>query len=320
MRSIIENRRAASTVSGASGRSGLLNLERLSAFIAVAECGSFTAAADRFELSKSALSQSISALERELGVQLLQRSTRRLAVTEAGVAFLDDSRALLAQAGQIAARARTGAARPSGTLRLTSAADSATEVAGWIAQYRQRYPEMRIEYVPTDRTLDLIDGRFDLALRIGMMRDSRLRGVKLQQIELLLVAADSYLAAHGTPTTPRQLIEHEWLALSVLPAPWSLTLRARNGTSTRVKLSGSITVSSATAQRALAIAGAGIAAMPSNLVQADLDAGRLTRLLASYRLQTIYFYALYSGLMAPPPKTRAFIDLVKAQCAAQMSN
>ena len=152
-----------------------ISLARLAAFAAVADAGSFTAAAERLDTTKSSLSQSVALLERELGVQLLQRSTRKLAITEAGEAFLTDCRALLAGAEAAMERARTGRAQPSGTLRITSPHASAGLVAVWIAAYRTRYPGMRVDYVPTDRTLDLIAERFDLAVRIGPMSDSRLR-------------------------------------------------------------------------------------------------------------------------------------------------
>src|SRR5688572_21635819 len=161
-----------------------ISLARLAAFAAVAEAGSFTAAAERMDMTKSAVSQAVALLERELGAQLLQRSTRKLAITEAGEAFLADCRALLAGAEAAVERARTGRTQPSGTLRLTSPQESAGMVCAWIAAYRERYPAMRIDYVPTDRTLDVIADRFDLAIRIGPMADSRLRAVVLEELEL----------------------------------------------------------------------------------------------------------------------------------------
>ncbi|MGH3849031.1 MAG: LysR family transcriptional regulator [Pseudonocardiaceae bacterium] len=288
-----------------------VSLDRLEAFVAVAEAGSFTAAAERLGATKSALSQAVALLERELGTQLLQRSTRKLTITEAGTAFLDDCHALLAQAEEVVERARTGKTRPSGTLKITSTVDSAIQVAEWIAEYRQRYPEMRVDYFPTDQKMDLIEGRFDLALRIGLMHDSQLHAVKLMDLELFLVASEAYLARRGVPKTPQDLASHEWLALSVVPTPWTATFRARGGKTSTVRMGGSIIVSAAIAQKGLALAGAGIAAMPESIVQADVDAGLLKRLLPGYRLPPLYFYAVYPGTMAPPAKTRAFIDIVK---------
>jgi len=290
-----------------------VNLDQMSVFVTVAAAGSFTAAADRLGIAKSAVSQSVSALERALGVQLFQRSTRQLAITEAGAAFRDDCVELLAQAAAAVDRVRTGRAQPSGILRITSVADSAPMVADWIAEYCARYPEMRIEYLPTDRTIDLIADRFDLALRIGSMQDSSLRAVKLAELETWVVAAAGYLARRGTPQTPQDLVAHEWIALSVMPTPWTRVFESPSGRQERVRLSGAISVSAAAAMRHLVLAGAGIAAFPDSMVGADVAAGRMTRLLADYRLPKLFLYAVYPGSLAAPAKTRAFIDLAKAR-------
>jgi DNA-binding transcriptional LysR family regulator len=292
-----------------------VTLERMAAYVAVAEAGSYTAAAERIEVSKSALSQAVALLERELGTQLLQRSTRRLAITEAGAAFLDDCRKLLAQAEQTVARARTRRAQPTGTLRITSALDSITPVAQWIAEYRALYPAMRVEYLPTDRRVDLIAGRFDLALRLGRMQDSSLRAVKLMDVRLVLVGSPSYLARNGTPRTPRGLAAHEWIALSVMPAPWRAIFVSGGGRTHSVRTHGSISASTAAALKALAVSGAGIAALPESIVQAELAAGILQQVLSNHRLPQLYFYAVYPATLPPPAKTRAFIDLAKERAA-----
>ena len=212
-----------------------ISLARLAAFTAVADAGSFTAAAERLNTTKSAVSQAVAVIERELGTQLLQRSTRKLAITEAGEAFLADCRALLAGAEAAMERARTGGAQLSGTLRLTSPQGTAGLVAGWIATYRERYPALRVDYVPTDRRLDLIAERFDLAIRIGPMEDSALRAAVLEELEIWTVAAASYLARHGAPRKPSELVRHEWIAFSLLPSPWSMDYE-RNGRKLRVKI------------------------------------------------------------------------------------
>src|SRR5688572_30002967 len=239
-----------------------ISLGRLAAFAAVAEAGSFTAAAERLNTTKSAISQAVAVLERELGAQLLQRSTRKLAITEAGVAFLADCRELLAGAEAAMERARSGRAQPSGTLRLTSPQASAGMVASWIAAYSERYPAMRVDYVPTDRKLDVIAEHFDLTIRIGPMADSGLRAVVLEELGLWTVAAPSYLARHGTPRKPEELAKHEWIALSLLPAPWSIDLE-RGGRKVRVKLRGSISAASTDAVLQLVRQGAGISFFPS---------------------------------------------------------
>jgi DNA-binding transcriptional LysR family regulator len=293
-------------------RTPAVSLARLVAFVAVAEAGSFTAAADRLNTTKSAVSQAVAVLERELGAQLLQRSTRKLAITEQGEAFLADCRTLLADAQAAMERARTGRAQPSGTLRLTSTHGVATMVASWIATYREHYPAMRVDYVPTDQKLDLIAERFDLSIRIGPMADSSLRAVVLEEIELWPVAAPSYLAKHGAPRKPADLTSHEWIALSLLPSPWTIDLQ-RGERKARVKLRGSITVASNDALFRLVLQGTGIAAFPCTAeVRDEVAAGRLVRLLPGWAMRRMFLYAAYPGNIAPPAKTRTFIDLAKA--------
>jgi DNA-binding transcriptional LysR family regulator len=288
-----------------------ISLGRLAAFTAIAEAGSFTAAAERLNTTKSAVSQAVSLLERELGAQLLQRSTRRLAITEAGQAFLLDCRALLAGAEAAMERARTTRAQPSGTLRLTSPQVSASLVAGWIANFRERYPAMRVDYVPTDRKLDLIAEQFDLTIRIGPMADSRLRAVILEEIEVWILASPAYISRHGMPRKPADLAGHEWIALSLLPAPWSIVLE-RGGRKVRVKMRGSISVAGTDAVLRLVSRGAGISSFPNIAdVRAEVLAGRLVRLFPGWAAGRMFLHAAYPGNIAPPAKTRAFIDLAK---------
>jgi DNA-binding transcriptional LysR family regulator len=299
-------------------RAPTVSLGRLVAFAAVADAGSFTAAAERLNTTKSAVSQAVAVLERELGAQLLQRSTRKLAITEAGESFLADCRTLLADAEAAMERARTGRAQPSGTLRLTSTQGMASMVAGWIATYREHYPGMRVDYVPTDRKLDLIAERFDLSIRIGPMADSTLRAVVLEELELWTVAAPSYLARHGTPRKPAELARHEWIALSLLPSPWSIDLE-RGGRKVRVKTRGCISVGSTDAQLHLVIQGTGIAWFPSAAdLRGEVAAGRLVRLFPGWTTRRMFLYAAYPGNRAAPAKTRAFIDLAKGAARATL--
>ncbi len=292
-------------------KSANINLDRMAAFVAVADAGSFTAAAEHLDSTKSALSQAVAQLERELGIQLLLRSTRKLSVTEAGHSFLLDCRAVLAQVDAAVLRARSGKAQPKGTLRLTSPQESAAMIAGWIASYRERYPDMRIDYVPTDTQVDVIAERFDVAVRIGPMRDSRLHAVVLAELELWTAASATYLARRGTPKTPAELAAHEWIALSVLPSPWTYAYTARNGRKVVARMRGAVSASNSAAVRAMVLAGAGISAFPQSTIDADVAAGRLTRVLSNYGMQKLYLHAAYPGTLAPPAKTRAFIDIAK---------
>lgn len=294
-----------------------VNLDRIAAFIAVADAGSFTAAAGRLDMTKSAVSQAVALLERELGAQLLQRSTRKLSITEPGEAFLADCRPLLDQAQAAVERARTGRAQPTGTLRITSPQESAPLIAGWIALYRERHPGMRIDYLPTDQQVDLIAERFDLAVRIGPMRDSRLRAVKLAELELWTAASAVYLARHGMPKKPADLAAHEWVALSVLPSPWTYVFFLKSGRKVSVRMRGAVSSASSSAVKNLVLAGVGIGAFPDSTIRAEVDAGRLTRLLPNYGMQKLFLYAVYPGMRDAPAKTRAFIDIAKERLQAK---
>ena len=287
-----------------------MDLAKLRAFVAVADAGSFTAAAERLAMTKSAVSQALTALERELGLQLLQRSTRKLSITQVGEAFLVEGRALLEHAEQVLERARGRQGELSGLLRVTSSADAAGLVAPLIAEYVERHPAMRVEYLATDQIVDLVQERVDVSLRMTGKRDSGLRAAGLAELQVWCVASPAYLQVHGTPRKVQDLAGHEWIAFTRLNAPWSLRFRVgRREVAVRVR--GRISTSTSSAGRALALAGAGIYGAPDFTLRADIESGRLVRLLPEARLPAISLYAAWPGRMEPPAKTRALIELAK---------
>ena len=285
-----------------------MNFTRLEVFVAVCEAGSFTLAADRLNVAKSAVSQQVTTLERELGVQLLHRSTRRLALTDAGEQLLAEGRALLAQAQQLVERTRGRAAQLEGVLRLTTAQDTAAWVAPVIAEYVRRHPGMQVEFLPTDRLVDLVAEGVDLSLRATSRRDSSLRAVTLARFEVWCVASPGYLRERGEPRRMAELAQHGWIAFTALAHPW--VLRSRDGRQS-VRLARHLATSSAGGGRALALAGAGIFAAPQFVVEPDIAAGRLVRVLPRLRLDEVTLYAAWPGRLEPPAKTRAFIELAK---------
>jgi DNA-binding transcriptional LysR family regulator len=294
-----------------------MELARLRIYVAVAEAGSFTAAAERLALTKSAVSQAVAALERELGVQLLQRSTRRLAITPAGEAFLIDCRALLAHASQLVEQARARQGELSGLLRITSSVDLATLAAPVIAEYAARHPLVRVEYLPTDELVDLVQQNIDVSLRVTGVRDSSLRATGLADVQVWCVASPAYLEAHGTPRRVQELAEHEWIAFTRIASPWSLRFRVGGG-DVVVRTRGRISTSTSSAGRALALAGAGIFGAPDFSLRADVEAGRLVRLFRDAHLPPLSLYAAWPGQMEPPARTRALIELAKAKLSARV--
>jgi DNA-binding transcriptional LysR family regulator len=294
-----------------------MELARLRIYVAVAEAGSFTAAAERLALTKSAVSQAVAALERELGVQLLQRSTRRLAITPAGEAFLIDCRALLAHASQLVEQARARQGELSGLLRITSSVDLAALAAPVIAEYAARHPLVRVEYLPTDELVDLVQQNIDVSLRVTGVRDSSLRATGLADVQVWCVASPAYLEAHGTPRRVQELAEHEWIAFTRIASPWSLRFRVGGG-DVVVRTRGRISTSTSSAGRALALAGAGIFGAPDFSLRADVEAGRLVRLFRDAHLPPLSLYAAWPGQMEPPARTRALIELAKAKLSARV--
>jgi DNA-binding transcriptional LysR family regulator len=291
-----------------------MNLARLEVFVAVCSAGSFTRAADQLAITKSAASQHLSTLERELGVQLLHRSTRSLVLTDAGVALLEDARALLGQAQRLAERTRRQGAELTGVLRLTSAEDTASWAAPLIAEYVLLHPGMQVEYRPSDRLLDLMAEGLDLSLRTTGRRDSSLRAVNLAEFDIWCVASPEYLREHGTPQRLPGLAGHAWIAFTPIPHPW--TLRTADGKQS-VRLQRTLSTSSTAGGRALALAGAGIFAAPEFVLQAEVAAGRLVRVLPGLRLPKVSLYAAWPGRGEPPAKTREFIELAKQRLRAR---
>lgn len=294
-----------------------MDLARLRIFVTVAEAGSFTAAAQRLALTKSAASQGVAALERELGVQLLQRSTRHLAITEAGAAFLADCRELLAHAGRVVERARARQGELAGLLRVTSSVDAAPLVAPLLAEYAAAHPLMRLEYLATDQLVDLVQENIDLSLRVTGQRDSSLRAASLAELQLWCAAAPAYLQARGTPQRAEDLAEHEWIAFTRLPGPWTLHCRVGRR-EVVVRLRGRLSSPTSFAGRALAVAGAGVFGAPDFTLRADVEAGRLVRLLPQVRLPTVSLYAAWPGRLEPPAKTRALIELAKKRLRGKL--
>ena len=291
-----------------------INLNRLAVFVALVRAGSFTAAAEQLGMTKAMVSQHLLRLERELGVTLIVRSTRRMALTEAGAAFHADCAQLLAQAEAAIERVGNQRDTPAGTLRLTTSTDyGAAVVAPALAAFHRLHPPLQIDLVINDQINDLIAERFDLAIRIGWLRDSSLRAARLGSFRQLLVASPAYLAEHGVPRRPEDVAMHGWIAMSALTTPlrWTFT---RGRTRRTVRMRQVMQANNAAAIRALVLAGAGMSVLPDYLAQDDIQAGRLQAVLAHYQLSEGGIHAVYPDPQ-PPAKVRLFIDFMRDRLA-----
>ncbi|MGB3434551.1 LysR family transcriptional regulator, partial [Achromobacter sp.] len=191
----------------------MINLNRLAMYAAVVEAGSFTAAADALGTTKAVVSFNIKQLEQELGVALLTRSTRRLALTEAGEGFYGHCARLLREAESAVDEARSGQTALSGSLRVTASVDYGNlVVAPALAAYAREHPALRVSYRAGSVHADLIAERLDLAIRVGALEDSSYRATRIGQFRLWLVASPALLAQHGVLRTPQALAALPWLA------------------------------------------------------------------------------------------------------------
>jgi DNA-binding transcriptional LysR family regulator len=261
------------------------DLNRLHAFVAVAQCGGFTAAAARLGTSKARVSLDVQRLERALGAALFTRTTRKVRLTDAGQQLLDEAGPLLAGLQDAVARASRSAGEVGGTLRIATSVDHAAQhIAPLVAPFVALHPGLRITLQASDRVSDMLAEGIDLSFRMGWLRDSSLRAVKLGEFDQLVVAAPGYLRQAGTPTRPDDLAGHAWIALSLLPTPLTWHFTARNGRSRALRVTARLQTDSANALRALLLNGAGISVMEHRSVRADLDARRLVQVLADWRL------------------------------------
>nr|WP_199040070.1 LysR family transcriptional regulator [Dyella sp. ASV24] len=292
-----------------------VNLNRLSVFVALVRAGSFTAAAEVLGMTKAMVSQHIARLESELGVTLLSRSTRRMTLTEAGSAFHTACVRILAEAEAAIAQVGQGQEKPSGTLRLTATGDYGTAVvAPALAEFLRVHPEIQADLVLTDHMSDLIAERFDMAIRMGWLRDSNLRSARLGSFRQLMVASPAYLARRGEPRLITDLASHDWVALALLATPLRWTFTAPDGSRRTVRMRPVAQANNVTATHALVCHGAGVSVLPDYLVTDDIREGRLIVLMAQYSLPDCGIYAVYPGRQ-PPAKVRAFIDHMRKTVA-----
>jgi DNA-binding transcriptional LysR family regulator len=288
-----------------------VNLNRLAAFAAVVESGSFTAAAEKLGLTKAMVSLHVSRLEKELGVSLLVRTTRRVVATETGTAFYTDCAEVLRDLEEAIGRVGGTSDVPGGTLRLTAAEDYAPAiVVPAIAKFMQRYPAIKVELVATDQVVDLVAGRFDLAIRTGWLRDSSMRAARLGEFEQVVAASPAYLKRSGTPKRPEDLADHRWVAITLLRNPLTWTFE-KGGKSSTVRVAAAASTNSTASLRAFMREGAGISALPDYMLDADIKAGKLVRLLPGWSLPRGGVHAVYPNARHTSAKVRAFVDFLR---------
>jgi DNA-binding transcriptional LysR family regulator len=280
-------------------------------FAGVVEQGSFAKAAERLGISRSACSRHVADLETHLDVRLLNRTTRRLSLTESGQAFYARCVQVLTDLEEAEQAAAASAARPRGTLRVTCAISFGVRyVAPLVGAFAARHPELKFDVQLSDRFVDLVEEGFDLAIRIGESPTQNLIARKLGETRLVSCAAPMYLRERGAPEAPADLARHACLTYEYLPQRNTWRFRDRAGKAHAVRVAGPVHANNAEMLAAAAIEGIGIAMEPDFIVGADLAAGRLVRILADYAPAPTNVYAVYPSRRHLSAKVRAFVDFL----------
>ena len=286
-----------------------MDLSTLQSFVKVVQAGSFTRAAEALVTHKARLSRVVSELERELGVRLLERSTRSLSPTEVGREFYERAVGILASVEDARRTVQRAQGAPRGTLKLTCGVEfGMIAVTGWIGRYLQRHPQVRVDADFTNRMVDIVHEGFDLAIRVGTLQDSALNARPLGALSYGLFAAPGYLREHGTPAQPDELSAHSVLAFTGGShiASWELT---RDGLTQRPALHPRLRANNVFAVRDAAAEGLGIAQVPLVVARSLQAQGRLVPVLADWTLPSVPVHAVFASARYLTPKVRAFIDL-----------
>ena len=284
----------------------------LTLFLRVLDLGSITAAAHSLDLSVAVASQRLKRLERELGVRLLHRTTRRLHPTPEGVALAERGRALVEDLESLGAGLREAATEIAGTLRVTmSASFGRQHVSPLLPAFLARHPKLRLSVHLTDQVVDLVSEGFDLAIRIGAMEDSLLVARRIAANRRVLCASPDYLRRRGQPRVPQDLQDHEcllWFGSSGRQEVWRL--HDAQGKEIPVRVRGRFESNLGELLRDASVAGEGIAIHSLWHIAEDLRAGRLQVVLPDFPLATTAISAVMPQRRQVPPRVRAFVDFL----------
>lgn len=285
-------------------------VQEMSSFVAVVEAGSFVAAADATGLSKAAVSRHVADLEQRLGVRLLQRTTRRLSLTDEGHTFFARAKELLAAIDEAESdiAARTG--EPQGLLRVNAPLTfGVLHLAPLWGRFAAAHPKLTLDVTLGDRIVDLIEEGYDLAVRITNLPSSVLVSRKLASTRVVLCASPGYLERHGTPAHPRELAAHRVISYSYWSTRDEWNFTGPEGP-VAVRTTPRLHTNNGDTCRAAALDDQGIILQPDFLVGADLQRGALVELMPAYRSITLGIYAVYPSRKHLPLKVRRMIDFL----------
>jgi DNA-binding transcriptional LysR family regulator len=298
-----------------------MEIATLKILVEVMRAGSFAAVARMHEVDPSSISRTIAILEDELGFRLFQRTTRRLAATEAGTLYFERMQPIIDEMDRVGQEARDIVAEPAGRLRVTASVSFGhTVLVPLLPRLRSAYPDLSIDLILTDAVLDLINEKIDVALRLGPRIDTGLIGTQLMRTRYHVCASPGYLKSAPKLRAPPDLSDHGCVLFPYPGYRSQWRFRARNGEVTEVPVNGAITISNALALQRAALDGLGPVLLADWLIRKDLQHGKLVDVLPKYEATATDFdtaaWVLYPSRAYVPRKVRAFIDLLKSHTKA----
>jgi DNA-binding transcriptional LysR family regulator len=285
-------------------------LTAMEAFVRVVERGGFSAAAEDMRMSRAMVSRHVQELEQHLGARLLNRTTRKIGLTEAGQVYYERSTHLLADVADAEGAVNELHARPRGQLRVNGPVVFGTlHLASAVADYMAAFPEVSVELTLNDRVVDLVEEAYDLAIRIGRLGDSSLIARRLAPCRIVVCAAPDYLARMGTPRKPSDLTAHDCMRYMHGEGGEIWHFDGPEG-KVAVRVHGQFRTNNGEAMRVAAVRGRAIAALPSFIISAELASGALVPLLTEWHGEEMAVHAVYPPGRNPSPKLRSFIDFL----------
>jgi DNA-binding transcriptional LysR family regulator len=287
---------------------GLDRLQSMAVFVRVAELGSFSSAALQLGLSKSAVSKHVTALEERLGVRLINRTTRRLALTEAGSVFRDYCARIAQDVEEAELSAMQHGTLPRGRLKLNAPMTFGfLHLGPLLPEFLARHPGIEVELTLNDRFVDLLEEGYDVAVRIGRLADSSLIARRLATTRFVCAASPAYLARAGAPCQPTDLTGHNCLRYSLhrQPDDWAF---GRGAEHVSVRIKGNLKANNGDALRSAALEGLGIVYIPDFIVGDDLERGLLVPLLPDWQTPEIPIHAVFPPQRHASAKLRVFVD------------
>ncbi|AMO95760.1 bacterial regulatory helix-turn-helix, lysR family protein [Collimonas fungivorans] len=289
-------------------------LQSMRVFAKVVEQGSFVAAAQVLDMSNAVVTRLVADLENHLGIRLLHRSTRRMALTEPGQAYLERVRQILDEIDEAEAAASVLSTKPAGTLHIYSQIGfGQTQLARLLPLYSKQYPDVRLDVTLSDRTVDLIEEGFDLGIfSVNQKFDASMVARQLGIAEVLLCASPAYIAEHGVPRTPEELAQHSCLNFSMEHLRHHWTFQSAEGASI-IPITSKVMSNNTDLLRQCLLAGMGIAMRTSYTLGDDMVAGRVVRVLPDHQINKVAVRLVYPSRRLLSAKVRSFVDFMMAQ-------